>query len=364
MANRVRMSKSNNFDLIRLFAALQVATTHSLQHLNVVVPWAFVRDFLQLFPGVPIFFFVSGFLISKSYDRNPSLRDFSLNRCLRIYPALIVCLVVSVISVIFTGYFRSVTVKTTEFAAWVAAQLTFGQFYNPPFLRHYGVGVLNGSVWTICVELQFYVLTPAIHHLCRAACKTKYAGNLFFLGLIGGFLVANRLYFSPHMSTHGASIAYKLLGVTFIPWFYMFLAGAFAQRNFDFFHAILSRRFVVAFPMYFAFAVAAGIYGRLRLGNELSPILFVALIAAVFAAAFSRQELSDRLLKRNDISYGVYIYHMPIINFALAMGYAESFKVFCAAVSATAAMALASWFVIEKPVLNLKNRPLYSHSTH
>ena len=64
------MPSRNNFDLIRLAAALQVASTHALPYF---VPgsrsWYLVR-FLELFPGVPVFFFVSGFLISKSFEKN------------------------------------------------------------------------------------------------------------------------------------------------------------------------------------------------------------------------------------------------------------------------------------------------------
>ena len=65
----------NNFDLIRLFAALQVvfwhfidgliADPHSSWHWIVSKIWA-------MFPGVPIFF-ISGFLISRSYESNSRL---------------------------------------------------------------------------------------------------------------------------------------------------------------------------------------------------------------------------------------------------------------------------------------------------
>jgi peptidoglycan/LPS O-acetylase OafA/YrhL len=357
---RSPLPMSNNFDLVRLFAALQVAAVHSLQHLKVTIAWPIFGEILQLFPGVPIFFFVSGFLISRSYDRNPSVGDFTLNRCLRIYPALIVCLVVSIATVISTGYFRSVRVEIAQLAPWVAAQLTFAQFYNPQFMRYYGVGVLNGSVWTICVELQFYVLTPVIHQLCSATCKTKAKVNILILGLIGVFLVVNRSYFAQTLP-HGESLAYKILGVSFIPWFYMFLAGIVVQKNLDFFRAILSGKFTIVLPAYLVFSMLVGIHGGLRLGNEISPFLFTALIATVFAAAFSNEGLSDRLLRRNDISYGVYIYHMPIVNLLLTLGYVGSSKALGIAIAATIALALASWLAVEKPALSLKKHALYSH---
>lgn len=38
--------------------------------------------------------------------------------------------------------------------------MSFVQFYNPDWLRGFGTGVLNGSLWSIPVELQYYVLLP------------------------------------------------------------------------------------------------------------------------------------------------------------------------------------------------------------
>ena len=66
MDNREIFSK-NNFDLLRLFAAFQVATHHTLSHLNISYDESGMLALLDAIPGVPIFFFISGYLISKSY---------------------------------------------------------------------------------------------------------------------------------------------------------------------------------------------------------------------------------------------------------------------------------------------------------
>jgi peptidoglycan/LPS O-acetylase OafA/YrhL len=355
------LSKSNNFDLIRLFAALQVATVHSMQHLHLGVTLPGLGRFLDFFPGVPIFFFVSGFLISNSYERNPAIKDFTLNRCLRIYPALIVCFLVSIGSVIASGYFHGVRIDMGIFAVWTAAQLSFFQFFNPQFMRGYGSGVLNGSMWTICVELQFYALTPVIHRLTRMRWRRKSAPDLLILGLAGLFLVANRVYFLQAPAA-AQSLTFKLLGVSFIPWFYMFLAGVFVQRNFAAFRALLGGRFIVSIAAYLVFAAAVNRYAGLRLGNEISPFLFLALIAAIFSAAFSRQTLSDRLLRRNDVSYGVYIYHMPTVNLLLMLGYSGLLQGLWIALITTIGLATWSWLAIERPALSFKTRPMYAHA--
>jgi peptidoglycan/LPS O-acetylase OafA/YrhL len=51
-------SLDNNFNLIRLFAALQVAIVHSASYLNIDIQYL---KFLDLFPGVPIFFLLAAF---------------------------------------------------------------------------------------------------------------------------------------------------------------------------------------------------------------------------------------------------------------------------------------------------------------
>ena len=61
----------NNFDLLRIIAASQVVLGHTVGHLDIDHPWGW--SLVEAFPGVPIFFGVSGFLISASYERSSSL---------------------------------------------------------------------------------------------------------------------------------------------------------------------------------------------------------------------------------------------------------------------------------------------------
>jgi len=355
------MPKINNFDLIRLFAALQVAVNHGVLHLRVPVSHSWLLSITDYFPGVPIFFFVSGFLISRSYQNNPVAREFFLNRILRIYPGLAVCFVLSVITVWWTGYFDRFPFRPSEAFAWTVAQLSFAQFYNPEALRHYGVGVLNGSLWTITVELQFYVLLPIGYWLLRIGRAGHTRSNLGLTAAIVVFALVNRAFESAGV-THGGSLWYKLIGVSFMPWIYMFLIGVLYQRNFTAINRQLSGRGIGLLGIYLVGCYVAATLLDWRFGNSINPIMFIALGSVTFAIAFSGRELSDRVLRRNDVSYGVYIYHMPVINFCLAyVGLYGTPYALIVAVVATLVTAFLSWRLVERPMLGLKRNPLYRH---
>jgi peptidoglycan/LPS O-acetylase OafA/YrhL len=353
------LPKTNNFDLIRLAAALQVAFIHAVADLGLAASWP-LRAIAEWFPGVPIFFFISGFLISKSFEKNSVLREYAQNRFLRIYPGLAVCFLLSLASVALTGYFATISVSPAKALLWAGAQLSAGQFYNPEFMRHYGVGVLNGSTWTITVELQFYVLVPLLYGVLHWQRLSRNRFNVILGGLILGFMIVNQAFI------HSAAFAsrplwYKFLGVSFAPWFYMFLTGVMFQRNFEKIQHWLGGKFPAIFAAYCAFAlIATGVFGW-GFGNSLNPLLFIALAMLTFSAAFSANSLSDRILRRNDLSYGVYIYHGPVINCLLATGLAAGWIAFPLAVVSTLGLAYASWRLVEKPALNLKRHPLYQH---
>ena len=99
-------SHDNNFNLIRLLAALQVAVVHVFNHFGYTFPGF---DAIKVIPGVPTFFFISGYLIYQSYDRtrHKGMGAFFRNRILRIYPGLIACVLLATGAVWLTGYFST-----------------------------------------------------------------------------------------------------------------------------------------------------------------------------------------------------------------------------------------------------------------
>jgi len=352
----------NNFDLIRLFAAFQVALVHVFHIMEIETTWivSFMMRIFYMFPGVPIFFFISGFLISKSYEKNSCSKEFFINRVLRLYPGLIVCVAVSIVLVMLSGYLQGKEVKWFELVLLFLAKTTFFQFYNPEFMRAYGDGVLNGSLWSITVEIQFYLLIPVLFFIisrkppkCTANCALALLTVIFF--------ILNRFYAAmPDMVDE--PIIIKLTGVSFFPWFYIFLFGVLVQRNFELFHAYLAGRFYLAFPIYIFAAYMLSDIGS-SFGNNANPVAVVLLVLTVFSFAYSMPTLSKKILKGNDISYGLYIYHMPVVNLLIFSGLYRKIEYGFVALITCILLAAISWLIIEKPALRLKRHPLFTVST-
>ena len=352
MENLFQHSKAtlNNFDLIRLFAATQVAISHISSHLEIAIPGL---SFLSYFPGVPIFFFISGYLIYQSYANltEGGYKIFFTNRFLRLYPALLFCFAISVLSLYVSGYLASQSFTALDFSIWGFTQLTFFQFYNPDFLRKYGVGAINGSLWTIAVEFQFYVLTPLFFIYAN---KNK----LIWAIALPIFIIFNTL----NTFFNGSStIIEKLIGVSFLPWFYMFLLGAYLSTNKKLQQKILSINASVYLFLYLISYYLSSILGT-GTGNKINFISYIFLSLLIFKLAYTRPHLSTNLLSGNDISYGVYIYHMPIVNLFLYYGLYQTVMSFALSLLITFLMAIISWIVIEKPSLKLKKMTLRKYS--
>lgn len=332
----------NNFDLLRLIAALQVAITHGANHLG-QSNW--VLDIIAMFPGVPIFFFLSGFLIYGSYESSLKseipLRNFFIKRFLRLYPGLWLCFAIGLLLVFVTGYFSTAEVDSKIAAFWILCQTTVFQFYNPEFMREFGTGVLNGALWTISVEIQFYLLFPILYKVITS----RFALLVVF---IFGCINIVHSNFNPSDTT-----LLKLFSVSFMPWIYMFMLGAIIARQQTWIIPILCRPPLLVTLAVFCLICWISLSQELTWGNRINPLGYLAMVWLVIQIAFKNRALSSRLLGKNDISYGVYIYHMPIIN-ALLFVRGEGVYEFFVAISLTVILAIASWRFVERPALRLK----------
>lgn len=351
-----RPDTHNNFDLLRLLAALQVAYFHAVVHLRVPVGAAgeAVNKVLDFFPGVPVFFVISGFLIAKSHERSRSLAAYARNRFLRVYPGLWVAFAAAAALLGAHGVLDAAAMARPSIWAWVAAQLTVGQFFTPDALRGFGVGTPNGSLWTIPVEVGFYVLLPFLYLVLR---RLRGAAADLFLAVVA--LASYSAWWALiNRPDHEEALALKLAMVTAVPHLHLFLLGVLAHRNFERLRPLLEGR---------ALAWAAGYLGlMLALDALLGPgrktsypaglVANVALAGLTLSVAFTQKGLSERVLRGNDLSYGLYIYHMLVVNtFVQHRALGQAWHA-AAAIAVALALAALSWRLVESPALRLKTR--------
>lgn len=335
----------NNFNLIRLIAAFQVMAVHALNHFEVQ---GFLVDALKATPGVPTFFFISGYLICTSYKRI-HLRGnaaFFTNRFLRIYPGLIACVLLSTAAVALTGYFQNKDIGVSRFLLWILGQTTIVQFYNPDFMRPFGVGVLNGALWTITVELQFYLLVPLLFYLIQRWPRALAAVFVASLG-VNLFL---------HGFADGKALHIKLLYVSFAPWVYMFLSGFILAYHETLFGVVKRFQFRYLVIGYIASMNFIGDYTA-NAQNAINPVAFFFLSCLILRLATTRLSMPPKLARfvdRSDFSYGLYLYHMPVINMLLFLGVFSAGANIALAVTISLAAAVLSWYAVEKPALNFK----------
>jgi peptidoglycan/LPS O-acetylase OafA/YrhL len=348
----------NNFDLLRLLAALQVAVVHSIGILKPAGYFArLLEAVLDRFPGVPIFFVISGVLISKSYEHSDSLHHYLRNRCLRIFPGLWVCLVVSVAVILALGVGSLGRITAPDWLMWWAGQMSIFQNFQAAFLKPLNAG-LNDSLWTIPVELEFYIILPALYGILRLRMRL---GNMHLLAIGLTSLAVQLLIVNSPPSVVQAR-PYSLLGATLAPYLWMFLVGVSIQRNWSTVRGWLVGRTHWWGLGYLLLCVAAKFLRVGTGGNYMSPLFLLPLAGLIVSLAMSVRRLSDRILRHHDVSYGLYLYHMLVINLLVGLAAPSGWASLTVAIIVSLGLAVLSWALIEKPYLAGKRGSLRAAS--
>jgi peptidoglycan/LPS O-acetylase OafA/YrhL len=338
--------------------------------------------------GVTIFFVISGFLLYLPYARAisghgvwPKLGRYARRRAVRILPAYWVAL-----SVIALAPFANDVFSANW---WRYFSLT--QIYHPSTM----LGGLSVA-WTLCVEVTFYALLPAlasgVSKIARrwpahpASLQLLAIGSLALISIGVRGLTTHSLIdpVSPH---GGAALVLSTSLPGLFDWFAIGLALAvFASEwevgspRFRVVRAAVHRPgtcWVAAGIVYFASVVVSpldlflpevGVLPHLLLGA--AAMLFV--LPALEPAPAGARALPVRLLTTpvavwlGTISYGIYLWNTWLLTaiagpLALAalhpQGAATILGVVFAAAFGTIALAAASWYLVERPTQRRLNRP-------
>lgn len=294
-------SDKNALNLIRLLAAFQVLFLHAENHLKVDFLPGIIQSAYGVLYGVPIFFVVSGFLIWHSLSKTKDFKTFCVKRVFRLYPELWCGIFVSFV-VVTVLYFRQM--QWGPYLLFQVTQGTFLQFWTPEFLRGYGSGVPNGSLWTIGVMLQAYLVMWFLYKRMRGKSKTVWLiVNLVSVGLS----------FTPKLvDLWLPDIVAKLYDQTFIPYLFLFVFGMTICEFFANWICFLKAYWYGFALIALAIAISGvDVFGKYGLFKS----LFIAPAVIGFAYRFPRLSI------KYDYSYGIYIYHMIVINVLIHLGW-------------------------------------------
>ncbi len=332
---------SNNFGLLRLIAAVAVVVSHSV-HLagapESAEPLAAATGYSLGMHAVHMFFTISGVLIAASLVRSASLRVYFESRALRLLPALIVCVLLT--ALVLGPLLSTVPVLSylRDGSLWRYIAVTLGLITaNAPlpglFASNPVPGIVNLPLWTLKYE---------------AMC---YAG-LAVLGVAG-------LMRSPRLAT--MALTPLLLAWVAVAAFPDSLAvsgtmESFLRLAFSFGLGTLAYLWRDRLMLHW-YGVVGALFGvAVLLGTPLqgpATQVFVA-YATLWAASLPVGRLGA-LPRKNDLSYGVYIYDWVIAQSLLTIWPGLSQPVLLAAtLGLVLPVAALSWFLIEKPALGWK----------
>jgi peptidoglycan/LPS O-acetylase OafA/YrhL len=324
----------NNFDAIRAVAAFSVIVSHAFPITygdNSREPLYRLTDGQATIGtvGVAVFFTISGYLITRSFLRGGrtygDIVRFVRARALRIMPALLAILIILALFIgpIFTterwtDYFSDV--RVLKFIFFNLTFLSFHDVLPGVFATNPLPDSVDGSLWTLRHEVRCYAI-------------------ILFLGLFG---LLHKFFLSAAMMACLIWAFQSGNDVGFL--FACFLAGG--------------ALYTLALPIdgriaaaCICIAIVSVFFGAFRL---IWPVLGS---YAVIWLALSASAPVPRLAKYGDFSYGIYIFAFPIQQI-VAQGLAERGTwVLNVVISApiTLALAVASWFMIERPSLTLKS---------
>lgn len=333
---------NNNFDFVRVVAAFCVIYSHQYGLTGLPEPTVLgVHSLGGL--GVMLFFTLSGYLVSASWNADPNVPRFILRRFLRIWPALAVV-------VLLTCFVLGPAITTLSLHDYLAHPLVGAYLNNLRFVMHDQLGSflfgnsvrpnINGSLWTIPLEVKCYAVL-ALLGACGLLAK-RWLLTTLVLVFIFSYAV---------LEARGEAIVDALnwrheqrISLEFAMFF---LTGAMLQR-YDISSNGRGRKWAWALCLLGA-----------ALAIELQrPMLALWLVVPAAALLFGTASTPyvRQTGRFGDFSYGLYLYAMPIQQ-TLIWLFRDKLPwstVFAMALLLTLGMAALSWHLVEERALRHK----------
>lgn len=331
--------KQNNFHVVRLMAAGLVLFGHSFVFLGMREP--LFLSWLPLGPlGVYIFFIISGYMVNESWDRDPNLWRYFARRGLRIFPALLVCVVMSVLVL-------GPLLTTLSLQDYFSNPYTLGYLHNNMrlYITYYLPGVfetnrvpnaVNGSLWSLPVEFTMYILVAMI-----------------------GLMRGNRWVF----------LAFALVSAVMTVFWAWRTDKMWVIYAFDFRQVFICGTYFWVGALFYKFNLRCwfSLPGTLMAAitmlclepwvQLLQMAAWVLLPIIVLSFGFSHSPLIESVTRHGDYSYGFYLYAFPIQQAVIYLYPTIKVALYVTVCSVlTLLFSVLSWHLVERRVLLLKPR--------
>lgn len=311
--------------------------------------------------GVPMFFVLSGFLITRillnSKTSNNYFKAFYFRRVLRIFPIYYLVLFL----VYWWGLSMGFDVSQFNYYLLYLQSFTISNNIQPVFSNG-----LMGHTWSLSVEEIFYLVWPAIVYL------TSKRGLLYIcFSILGASFIFKFFQLSQGGETQSMLSLFGNLDCL--------MAGSLLSLYSQNYSRILVYKhkviaFVLAlFSLFFAlvpfFFEDATVCLGAKIGLSIS-ITWLSFLAIMYLLSHSPPKLLSAflgnkfMLYTGKISYGIYLYHVPVYMFVSSFLF--HYKIFLHSVLEIVLeivlsffVASISWYFIEKPLLNLKHNIVY-----
>lgn len=283
--------------------------------------------------GVDIFFMISGFVILLSITRITQLRDFIVYRFSRLYPTYWVCIL---ITATFIFFYQPSTLKLSD----VFINMTMVQTF-------FGVEDLDGSYWTLLIELLFYFWIIGVYLIKRIK-------DIEDVGLITLILIL-----AYHIFRESYPVAYSFVQAKFsiTNHFPLFFSGIlFYQIKFK---GISAKKIIYMFISILSAFYLHDKGGRaMHMITEMSHDVIIVFFHIVFALMITGKLkflVKPYFIFLGNISYSLYLLHQvigrSIINTLLTVAHLNIYIAILIAMLCTISLAYLVTTYIEVPVI-------------
>lgn len=333
--NEENTNSKNNFDGLRIALAIIVFLYH-VEGLSKAKELSYLGDIFSGGFAVKCFFVISGFLITLSFIKSQNTKVFLKKRIRRVLPAYVIniffCILIGVFSTTLNLYNFISSPQTIKFL--LSHSIFLDGFFDtlPSALIGNYTRVINGSLWTIKIELFYYCCTPIILHI----------REVYFKYLPALLYTASTMWAWHYQNQEIQNIYVNFIN-PFLDNFSFYLFGMVFALNRRYLEKLPLLMLLVCFPL-FGLSQA---FPRLSPINE--PCIYGVLVLFLATSAIRNTGLG----RFGDLSYSIYLFHFPIIQFIIYLkifssnAYIGLFLSFLL----TIIVSLLSWHFIEKRFL-------------